>query len=186
MAPPLPVRHPRPRDGRERLTMAGPSPKRTAVTPVPYTLASNGSPAAHRGRSASRSGGHPRCASHGTGRSHDDGSDRAGTHDRTAAWRAGMDRGALGRQLGQRLPPGKPGPKPRMDQAATAAAVRTQVNCRRNSYQHGRASHWRQCRRRTFGTASESDQCLGAQRGKGLASADSLTSSRRIVTYMVT
>jgi hypothetical protein len=41
-------------------------------------------------------------------------------------------------------------------------------------------------RRRTFGTATESDQCLGAQRGKGLASADSLTSSRRIVTCMVT
>jgi len=34
------------------------------------------------------------CASHGAGRSRDDGSDRAGTHDRTAAWRAGMDRGA--------------------------------------------------------------------------------------------
>jgi hypothetical protein len=39
--------------------------------------------------------------------------------------------------------------------------------------QHGRSPHWRQCWRRTFGTATVSDQCLGAQRGKGLASADS-------------
>ena len=45
---------------------------------------------------------------------HDDGSDRAGTDDRTAAWRAGMDR-ALERQLGRRLAPGEPSPKPRMD-----------------------------------------------------------------------
>jgi hypothetical protein len=38
-----------------------------------------------------------------------------------------------------------------------------------------------------FGTSSESGQRLGARRGKGLlASADSLTSRRRIVTYMVT
>jgi putative transposase len=56
-------------------------------------------------------------------------------HDRTAAWRAGMDRGA---RAAARLAPGtgQTGPKAsngRGHQAATAATVRTQVNCHRNS-----------------------------------------------------
>jgi hypothetical protein len=54
------------------------------------------------------------CASHGTGRSRDDGSEeRASTIGRplgAPGWTA-----ALERQLGRRLAPGKPGPKPRMD-----------------------------------------------------------------------
>ena len=55
------------------------------------------------------------CASHGTGRSRDDGSDeRAPTIGRPLGaphWIA-----ALERQLGRRLAPGKPGPKPRKDE----------------------------------------------------------------------
>jgi hypothetical protein len=57
-----------------------------------------------------------------------------GPHDRTAAWRAAMDRGARAaarpapgtRQTGPKAPNG------RGHQAAAAAAVRTQVNCHRN------------------------------------------------------
>ena len=62
------------------------------------------------------------CASHGAGRSRDDGSDRADTHDRTPVgtpeWIA-----ALERQFDRRSAPGKPGSKPRLDGA-------TSGNCR--------------------------------------------------------